>query len=1344
MSEHDTYKSLQTFDATLAKWSSFQLKFRLMLDSRDLLHIIDRENDVVDPGDSPEQIKLKQEQAKTRAKDDRKVKSLFANKLNDDALQLVEDLPTAYEMFRRLKSQYQSDSAASLLGRLDRLLDIEYKPGTEISSHIGAINTAINQLRKSGSLDWDKLHVIVLLRSLPKTGEWNTIAATLKAQNESDLTKEKVIRTISEASDEIARGKLISGSKGKEPAAKPAAFTADGNAGDRSRVKCYGCGKLGHFKRDCKAKSKEKKSNSENVAKSSETKAGHYAFVASDGGKSQDTWFKDSGASKHYTGDRSSFSELEPSDGEVEIANGVMIPIVGVGKIQMVAKLSDGRFRPITLEQVYYAPGLTVNLMSTAILDKHGFKEVAENGVTTFYKDGEEIMNANLVANRWVMDWSVDRNVANFVAANDPVLWHRRLCHLSESGLRKLEGMVDGLSLGKRDVGECDDCNKGKMTRRSFKPSKSPVAKYPLDLLHLDVVIVNITGVDDEEVVLIGTDDHSGCRFAFPMVSKAGAEILQAILDWMPWAERMSNRKLKCIRHDNAKEFTMGVFAKHMKELGVESQRSVEYEHEQNGLAERSNRVIMDKARCILIESGLGKEFWPYAVRTAVFGANRSPYADREVVPIEGFTGIKPNLKNMRVFGSKCWARRPSEKLTGKNKLDERAIECRMLGYDKGGHAYQVLNWETKEIFVSTNVRFQETLDASKAGQSRIAPEKNEEIVDFESGNESGSDPDSDLPDTVGNGGASENEDDIVDDQNVAEVRLGTPPRLGPPLRVRVPAAPAKARKPPAEATRKSTRQRAPVRDYWKLPDKGPVHYAYLTFSDLERSGEVDEWKPSMDAQMAVLQKYGTWELRTLPPGERAIGSKWVFQLKSSGKRKSRLVARGDRQQVDEDELMYAPIVKPSVVRVVLVVANSREMKVHQSDVEAAYLNGEMEDDVYMEQPKGYEVGPKSGPGKLYCFLRKSLYGTRQAGRQWRKRLQKFLESLGFTAYIYDRCVFVKGTFANGDIIIIVVWVDDLLTVYDRDEDFAAFWKALNAEFKVQDLGPISKYVGMDVTRDISSRKLEMRQQTAIESIVETFGMSESKIRATPMEESLRMVQAAEGDERCELSYRGLVGSLMHPMLWTRPDLGFVVGALGQFSSDPTMEHWKRGMDVMRYLKGTSDLGLVFHGSDNFELVGYADSDWANDLSTGKSVYGYSFFCGGNLVSWKSKKSQSSTATSTTNAEIVALYHATMEGVWLAGFLHGLGLMEKETFKVYQDNQAAIAIVNGEKYLERTKHEIVKIESIRDYIRKGIVTVEYVKSEDMVADVFTKSLGRNKFWKHVGSLGLERSKENSE
>jgi len=241
----------------------------------------------------------------------------------------------------------------------------------------------------------------------------------------------------------------------------------------------------------------------------------------------------------------------------------------------------------------------------------------------------------------------------------------------------------------------------------------------------------------------------------------------------------------------------------------------------------------------------------------------------------------------------------------------------------------------------------------------------------------------------------------------------------------------------------------------------------------------------------------------------------------------------------------------------------------------------------------------------------------------------------------------------------------------------------------------------------------------------------------TPLEAGKILVRESDKETLTTKPYRSAIGMLMYPMIWTRPDLAFAVGILSQFADCATDDHWGAVMDVLRYIKSTLDLEIVYRGKDNnFKLTAYADSDWAADKTTGKSIFGYIVFLDGNPISWKSKKSHS-VSTSSTTAELTALYHVVTEVIWLVGLLDMFELYDGKPVEVYNDNQAVVKVVNGEKNIECTKHETVKIEFIREKIVRKQITVSWIPTKKMVADIFTKSLGKTKFLGFREELKLE-------
>ena len=743
--------------------------------------------------------------------------------------------------------------------------------------------------------------------------------------------------------------------------------------------------------------------------------------------------------------------------------------------------------------------------------------------------------------------------------------------------------------------------------------------------------------------------------------------------------------------------------------MGVEVQLSVAYEHEQQGTGENTNRVIMDKARSILLESGLEKRFWPDALQTAVYTCNRSPHSGVGGIPIERFTSNRVNIANLRVFGSWCWTRKPSEKLKGKNKLLSRARLGRFIGYANGGHAYKVIVMETGELIISTNVKFDEYAVDNPEKQNAWKPK-----VSYE--DECAFDDDSDDTSSEKNDGEQDTNDKQTDTSTKEDDEDSTSPR--------------------ESVLRRSSRLVEKQSSNWARQDtRNPIHFAFRANQVLDQEDPAKR-KEARDKEIATIRSYNTWELKPLPKGRKAVGSTWVDTIKKDGTLKSRLVVRGFTQVQGVDFFdTFAPVAKPATVRIFLAVCNAQKKGIHQSDVTAAYLNGTMEEDIYMEQPVGYAQKGPNGE-KLYCKLIKALYGTKQAGRAWRKVIKEFLTSLGFHTCIFDPCLFVRGS--DKEMLLIIVWVDDLLIGYDNTNQsgFDTLWKALSEKFTISDLGQISDYVGMQITRDLDHQTLHLSQHDNIDKMCQHFQMENQDRRVIPIRAGLTLIAKDEGETISNKPYRSLIGCLLYPSQWTRPDISYAVGQLSQFLESPSESHWNTGIDVLRYLKGSRSMAMTYSYNGDMEVTGFADSNFAADLSTGKSVYGYVIYVGGNPISWKSKKSKT-TATSTTMAELEALYQAVTEAIWVYGLLKSMDLIKLKYIKMYSDNMGVVNLVHGEKYLDRTKHEVVRVEFLRDKIRDGTLKVEWIATENMVADIFTKGLGKNVFGKHVSELKLE-------
>ena len=1342
----DMYKSLVSFNATGAAWPHFMLKFRTLLEAKDLLYIIDRENDVPSADDDDTERALKVTQRASRVLNDARVRGLFINKLNDDALSLVEDCSTAYDMIVRLHRQFLSNSAASSLSRLDRLLDMKYDASLDMSAHIGRVNSVITEIKANGGLDLERLHAVIMLRSVRDAGPaFTSVVAALKAQEEETLTIDRINRQLTET----ARDSKVNHVKKEANLRAAAAFL--GTDSDVDMRTCFRCGEKGHISPDCTNRPKpgwkpktlyngrNMKSSKPDSRIDSSHATSHFAFVGPIGrhvlGTSHPAfvghsgqhvldldfskvWIDDGGSVRHYTHDRKAFKTFSLFEGTMCVGSGESLDITGVGSIEFTSTTPVG-CNIVLLKEVYYVPGIMANLVSNTELDKQGIKTVSANEVKQFLLNGVEVMRSRVTGGLWVMGLSVNypdtaplQEQTVLLAAED--LSHHRLCHLSHAGMVRLASMVDGFDVPMEQTSVCAACVAGKLTRRPFPRSENARAVKPLWLLHIDFLIINIAGVDGETLAMVITDDHTGMRCPFPMIDRSGESIVDVFKLFRPWAERQTGSQLKAVRHDNAKELNFGVFASLMKEWGVEQENSIDYEHEQNGVAEISNRVLLDKARTILLESGLRKSYWPDALRCAAFVANRSPYADLKLVPVHAFSGMKPDFSrlHLRVFGSYCWVRPPAEKLRGQHKLDARGILCRMIGYGQNGHCYKVLEVGTNMRYMATHVKFDELVPMQSSLSSVVGASS---IVDL------GSDVEPDPGEVV-----------HEDEKEASE--------------------PADADVPPPFVPAALTRPMRTGVNYAR-PGDPVAHvacFAFLTvprnYRDMKLMKETDQqrWRKAMLREYdQLVNDHKTWDLRVKPDEAKSIPCTWVYAqkegptVKADESEKARLCARGDLQEFGVNyEETFAPVCKLDTIRVIFAMANHLGLIIHQSDVKGAFVNAGLDGQtIWMDQPQGFEKRGMKGE-KLHCFLLKSLYGLKQAGRNWRAMLQEFLGSVGFICLKADMCIF-KRINDGGSSIFIVVWVDDLLTVYHPSDQvhFDEYWQKFSKRFDVKDMGSVSRYVGTDIKRDLENCVLTISQEASVLDILREFDMTESHPRPIPMQSGLVLQKPCEGDTLTSKPYRMLVGKLMYPMVWTRPDLAFAIGSLSAHNSAATDDHWNAGMDVLRYLKGTSKLVLTFRGFESYSLESYGDSDWAGDLQSGKSVYGYFIFLSGCLISWKSKKS-TTVATSTTIAEIECVYHQCVQLLWIMHLFTELGIDVSHAL-IWCDCMPAVKVLNGEKHLERTKHAIVKIEFIRDLIQRGVIICKHKVTGDQIGDIGTKSLSRTLFTTHRNSLGLE-------
>ncbi|KAF8783882.1 hypothetical protein HU200_000329 [Digitaria exilis] len=1153
----------------------------------------------------------------------------------------------------------------------------------------------------------------------------------------------------------------------------------DGGSGSGTVKKdqCLRCGESGHWANDCKLPRRQERAHlaqedddegpsllmAQACLLGEETEEETGARVELDescaqvnlgreGDEPEEQWYLDSGASNHMTGNREAFSELNTGIvGTVKFGGNSVVDICGRGTILFQCKTGEHH----ALIDVYFIPKLLSNIVSIGQLDECRCQVLIEGGVLRI-RDRERRLLAKVerTKNRlYILELRVARPVCLAARKDDEAWrWHARFGHISFDALASLarHGMVCGLPLIEH-VGElCDSCLTGKRRRLSFPKKASYRAEDLLELVHGDLCgpITPATN-GGRRYFLFLIDDNS--RYMWLTLLSSKDEAATAIKHFKARVETETGKKLKVLRTDRGGEFTSMEFGPYCAAEGVGRHLTAPYSLQQNGVIERRNQTIVGMARSMLKAKKMPTAFWGEAVTMVVFILNRAPTKSlKGITPFEAWHGTcvghvkvtKPNL----------------------SKLEDRSAPMVFLGYEPGSKVYRLYDPRSRRVVVSRDVVFDEAASwdwkESGDGEATAGGASSSFTVEYTAYPGAGEitpqspsrsrvpgileQPQSPSRSRVP--GILEQEKSpqprargiSVTFEGAGHSRAGAileTPSISRPPKGPVgtpPASEAGEATPPEQSPARAT---SPVGIRFVKPpsvvspnvdfeyDDKPLRFR--TLNDLElHLGSAEEppsfaeaekeecWRRAMLEEMAAVEENRTWEL--VPPriGCKPIGLKWVF--------KARLVAKGyvQREGIDFEEV-FVPVARMESVRVLLALAAQRGWSVHHLDVKSAFLNGELAEEVYVQQPPGFVVAGKEG----------------MAPWAWNTKLDASLASLGFTRCETEHALYTKTT-AHGRLIV-GVYVDDLIVTGTEQRDIDKFKCDMKAMFRMSDLGLLTYYLGIE---SAYARKL-----------LERSGMKGCKASLTPMDEKLKLSKESSAPKVDATSYRSIVGGLRY-LEHTRPDISFIVGYVSRFMEDPREDHLATVKRLLRYVAGTIGYGLVYkqgrgeqlelqgHG-DPLELLGYSDSDMAGDVDGRRSTTGVIFFLGASPVTWLSHK-QKVVALSTCEAEYIAASTACCQGVWLGRVLLELTEENAPAPVLRVDNQSAIALAKNPVLHGRSKHIDIKYHYIRVCIERGQIKVEYVETARQLGDILTKPLGRTRpaeLRTKIGSLDLEAS-----
>ncbi|CAI5956467.1 unnamed protein product [Closterium sp. NIES-65] len=902
--------------------------------------------------------------------------------------------------------------------------------------------------------------------------------------------------------------------------------------------------------------------------------------------------------------------------------------------------------------------------------------ELEESGVAAKKRHkGEESPEAAVEEEYGESMWGAiaSATFSNTTSATRECDWltlHRRMGHVALPILQQLvkNQMVAGISVkGEPDeVLGCPTCLQAKFTRFSFSSSEA-TAKAPLDEVVMDVVAPLKLGAAGVEYFLTIVDVYTRMTWVYVLAKKSDvAETLKT--DWFPMVERQQDRLVKSIRTDRGGEFVSKELGLWLKKNGIRHSLTMPYSSAMNGIAERANRTITEAARGLLIEAGLPDYFWPDAVRSACVVKNRvlTHVGADKWVPYVEWLGRKPKVDMLRVFGCMCIALVP--KHLRHNKLGAKAVWAVHLGMAQNSKGWLLWDPFTKKFMVSRDCKFMENFmykDWMAENEAKIAEQRHHHHKAI----------------LLVNGGEEARDAEEEEEEEVQQQRQG----------LQVPAA--------EEEGRGKRRVQPPNRLTYDAPGKqgktALAGAAMMVGDDEESDYEECAFAFFSPVEMPGNQQLSRrpWRAVMLRNGRRrwrAITSKWLFKIKSDAdgkieRYKSRLVAKGYQQneKVDFKEL-FAPVVKPTTLRTLFEGAAVKGWVVKQLDIVTAFLNGILEEEIFMAQPEGFD----DGSGRVWK-LKKALYGLKQAPRQRYMKLREVLEEIGFTPSTADHSLFMLGEGEQRSFM--VVYVDDILIFSPSSDLVKEVMLKLQDKFKFKSLGDVNFYLGLHIERDVEKRCMRVHQRKYLEALAANFGQSEGHV-AIPFPSGFKCVKGPEEEsvgEEERRRFHSLVGSLMYAADNTRPDVAFATGQLARVVQCPNEEQVAAGMRVAKYLgqirplgcntrrrrKGTKRARMELNpGACSLPPTRMLHMHLKPEDMTG--VGGFICCVGGGPTAWESKK-QVDQALSSVESEYMALFRAVREIVWQRRLLTELGEEQQGPTPIYCDSQGAIALAKN-------------------------------------------------------------------
>ena len=1271
-------------------------------------------------------------------KKDNKAKSTIALHVEDAQLVHIKKCTTARQCWEALKANNRHASLGSRVRIMKNLFNEKLAYGGNMKEHLTKMLDWMDKLREQDAPLDDDVAVGTILASLNK--QYDNVITGIEAWDDERLTlqavKAKLIeewekRRHVEPQKQSSQEKFMSSGRLGNPVGKDATQVMQSSS---ESFLCHNCGQPGHFRRNCprlrfNVKEKENKTNEES-AKLARFSEWYTAMLINESCINE--WVIDSGATSHMCGNRDLFYSLKESKyGQVTVANGMKTPAMGSGSIRLKVNTDEGSLK-VLLNNVLWVPHLKGNLISVNQLGRKGFtvmftsdkcKLSDGNKWQSIGKHRGGLYILNNIGESFLSD-SQSKESAKICIHE----WHKRLGHRNLADIREMH--KEGLKIAPcQHSDDCEACIKGKMARKPFKKSETEF-KNPIECIVSDVCgPLQVASFGKKKYFVTYTDMFS--RYTEVRFIREKSEVPNVTIEFLERLKTQFGKSPKVFRSDRGTEYLNKTLQDYLRRNGIQAQFTVGYAPEQNGVAERKNRTLMEATRTMLIASGMAKGFWAEALSTANYVMNRIINKKKGKTPYDLFYGKKPQRRLFHEFGCEAYVMVPSEK---RRKLDDKAVKMRFLGYDENAKGFRLANANNK-VIVSREVRFlTEQVCEKKTDPSTNEFQFDESLQEEENSKEENSKEENSKEENSNEENSKEeNGISLQEEENLTDEEYESlDDTLQEEENSREENEPAQEEQ---ENTRHSTRSnfgKTPARlnDY-QIYRTETHHDDPKTFVQAMSTPEKEEWLEAMVEELNTIEDNNTWDLVELPYGRKAIGSKWVFKTKRDNngivaRRKARLVAQGFSQKygIDYDEV-FAPVARSATFRMLLSIAGKRNYFLNQYDIKAAFLNGKLNEEVYMKQPPGFQES-----NKVYR-LKKSLYGLKQAARVWNQTMHETLENFGFQQSLDDKCLYKKQE--RDKVCFLIIHVDDILVATNDTGVLSSLERHISQHFEIKNLGGAKQFLGIDIERQ--DGKFFISQQAYIDSIVQEAKLTDAKFSKTPLDVAYFKKKGTPLGDNNE--YRKFIGMLLYAATNTRPDISASVAILSKKVQNPTDHDMNEVKRVIRYLSGSRELKLLMNEtSGEEEFHAFSDANWAEDPLDRKSTSGNCCIMNGGTISWWSRK-QSVIALSSCESEYVALTETCKEVIWLKEIAKFFNVNLPVTTTVYTDSQSCIAIVENQKHSNRTKHIDTKYQFIRNEVEAGRIKLKYVPSEKNTADLMTKPIGATRIEQLRKMAGLQ-------